>query len=77
MTDRRLTPMTRTDNGDGTVTWAPVMDSRTRATHRTFPGPLMDWPGAQIPDVVFRPPRCIMPELKTAAQFDKERLSDD
>lgn len=77
MTDRRLTPTTRTDDGDGTVTWAPAMDGRTRAAHRTFPGPFRDWPGAAIPEVKFRPLVCIMPELKTSAQFDKERLSDD
>lgn len=56
MTD--LIPLKRTDNGDGTVTWAPVMDPRTRKSHQAFKSAMYDFPYAEIPEMVFPRPRC-------------------
>lgn len=67
--DKRVIPIDRIDNGDGTVTWKPRLDPRARPAH--FIAPVVDWPGCvelKPPKRVGPPPRCLPLNLKDRAE---------
>lgn len=63
--DRRVIPIERIDNGDGTVTWKPRLDPRARPVH--FTAPVVKGFGdfePEPPKRVGPPPRCLPLKLK-------------
>ena len=63
-----LVPLNRKDNGDGAVTWTPVLDPRPRKNHLFVHTDVPLWPGASIPEHLMCPRRCAPPVLKEHAE---------